>query len=204
MTATQTPRTRRAKGRAREAIIVQAAAELMVERGLANVRVADVAARAGIGPGHVTYYFPSKEELVVQAIRLSEEQLATEVADVVQDIEEPWARLDEVIALSAASGPADPGWILWFHLWSSAARDPRVAAVHDELDAGWRSLLTEVITYGCDRGSFATTDAGQAARLLSATIDGLSIQLALGSSELTRDELVRLCRRQAELLLRPT
>ncbi len=183
---------------------MRAAAEAIAERGIANVRVSDVAERAGMGSGHVTYYFPTKEDLLVRAIRLSEEGLAAAVAASLGDIDDPWERLDHLVAMSAASGRRDPGWVLWFQLWTSAYQDPAIAKVHDELDAAWRILLADVIGYGCARGSFETPDPELSARLLSATIDGLSIQLTVGSAELNRRELLQLCRQQAELLLRPT
>jgi AcrR family transcriptional regulator len=194
---------RRAKGKVREDLLVGAAAQAIAERGLANVRVSDVAERAGMSPGHVTYYFPSKSDLLMRAIRQSEESLAVQVAEELQEIRDPWKRLERLIELSAPTGPGDLGWVLWFQVWSNAALDPDVARVHDELDARWRTILADVIRYGCERGAFETEDPEEAALLLSALIDGLSIQLTLASSGLTREELLRLCRTAAGVQLRP-
>ena len=69
---------RRTKGKEREELIVEAATQAIVERGLANVRIADIAERAGMTPGHVTYYFPSKIDLLMRAISASEEALTIE------------------------------------------------------------------------------------------------------------------------------
>ncbi len=194
---------RRAKGKAREELVVGAAAQVIAERGLANVRVSDVAERAGMSPGHVTYYFPSKDDLLMRAIRQSEDALATQVVEEIEAISDPWKRLERLIELSASSGPGDPGWVLWFQVWSNAALDPEVARVHDELDARWRSILADVIRYGCDLGAFETEDADEAALLLSTMIDGLSIRLTLGSPSLDRAELLRLCRTAARAHVRP-
>ena len=194
---------RRAKGQSREDLVVGAAAQAIRELGLSNVRVSDVAERAGMTPGHVTYYFPSKNDLLMRAIRLSEESLTAQVAEEIRRIRDPWKRLDRLISLSAASGPGDPGWILWFQVWLTAANDPDIARVHDELDAAWRAILTDVIRYGCDRGAFETDDPAAVALTLSAVIDGLSIQLTLGSSSLNRAELLQACGTAARLHLRP-
>lgn len=196
--------TRRAKGRAREELVVGAAAQAIAELGLANVRVSDVAERAGMSPGHVTYYFPSKIDLLMRAIRQSEESLSDVVAEELMRIRGPWKRLERLIELSAATGPGDHGWLLWFEVWSNAALDPEVALVHDELDGRWRAILSDVIRYGCERGAFATGDPDETARLLAAMIDGLSIQLALGAAGLSRDDLLRFCRTAARALLRPS
>ena len=195
---------RRPKGKAREELVVGAAARAIAECGLANVRVSDVAERAGMSPGHVTYYFPSKGDLLMRAIRQSEEALCELVAEEIKGVRDPWKRFDRLIELSAASGPGDQGWLLWFGVWSNAALDPDVARVHDELDGRWRAILSDVIRYGCERGSFEAEVPDETAILLSALIDGLSIQLTLGSAVLDREELLHLCRVAARAHLRPT
>jgi AcrR family transcriptional regulator len=194
---------RRAKGQSREELVVGAAAQAIAELGLSNVRLTDIAERAGMTPGHITYYFTSKNDLLMRAIRLSEESLTAQVAEEIGRIRDPWKRLDRLISLSAASGPGDPGWVLWFQVWLSAANDVDVARVHDELDARWRAILVDVIRYGCECGAFEAADPEAVAQILSAIIDGLSIQLTLGSSTLNRAKLLRSCRAAARLHLRP-
>jgi AcrR family transcriptional regulator len=157
-----------------------------------------------MSPGHVTYYFPSKSDLLMRAIRQSEEAFSVQVAEQIKGIRDPWKRLEKLIELSAASGPADPGWVLWFEVWSSAALDPDIAQVHDELDGRWRAIVTDVIRYGCERGAFEVEDPEQTALLLSATIDGLSIQLTLGSGGMKRKDMLQLCGSAARAHLRPT
>jgi AcrR family transcriptional regulator len=181
---------RRAKGEARERLVVEAAAQLIAERGLANVRIADIAERAAMSAGHVSYYFPSKSELLMRAIRQSEENYTDLLVDQLATIRDPWARLTRLIELSSASGQGDPGWVLWFEVWSNAATDPEVARVHDELDHRARAILLNVITYGVEQGAFDPADAESAALMLSALIDGLSIQLTLGAGGMTRKRLV--------------
>jgi AcrR family transcriptional regulator len=195
---------RRAKGKAREELVIDAAAQAIAERGLANVRVSDVAERAGMSPGHVTYYFPSKSALLMRTIWQSEESLSELVAEKIQRISDPWKRLDALVELSAASGPGDQGWALWFEVWSNASFDPEVARVHDELDGRWREILSDVIRYGCERGAFETADPNETARLLSALVDGLSIQLTLGSAGISRGDLLHLCRTATRAHLTPS
>ena len=115
---------------------------------------------------------------------------------------DPWERLARLIELSAADGHGDPGWVLWFQVWSSAAEEPAVSRVQDELDGRWRRILADVIRYGCERGAFVSSDPEESALLLSATIDGLSTQLTAGSANLDRGELLRLCNQAAVAFLR--
>lgn len=181
---------RQAKGEARERLVIGAAAQLIAERGLANVRIVDIAERAAMSTGHVSYYFPSKSELLMRAIRQSEETFTDLLVDQLTTIRDPWARLTRLIELSAATGVADPGWVLWFEVWSNAATDADVARVHDELDRRAKAILLDVIAYGRDQGAFQTDDPERVALVLAALIDGLSIQLTLGSGGLTRKHLL--------------
>ncbi|TDD63291.1 TetR family transcriptional regulator [Kribbella antibiotica] len=192
---------RQARGAEREQQIVTAAAELIAERGLANLRVTDVADRAGLGAGHVSYYFRSKSMLLMRAIQQSEDAFIDRTEATLARIRDPWKRLAKFIELSAANGPRDPGWLLWFEVWSNAAQDEEVAALHQHLDARSRELLATIIRAGCSQGVFHTDDPDQAATILAATIDGLSIQLTLGKSDRTAQQVNHLCLTTAHALL---
>ena len=48
--------------------MLEAAAEVIGERGLCDTRIADVARRAGLSPALVVYYFGSKEKLLTEAL----------------------------------------------------------------------------------------------------------------------------------------
>lgn len=186
---------RLAKGHARQQIVVDAATKAIAELGLANVRVSDIAERAGMTSGHVTYYFPSKTDLLMLAIRRSEESLVEQVDAELGGIEKPWARLERLIDLSASSGRGDTGWILWFQVWSDAAVDDTVADVHNELDDRWRQILRGVLTYGQERGEFVFDDLDEVAQVISAAIDGLSVQLTVGAPGFDRARMLQLCMR---------
>lgn len=201
--AAGTTRARRDKGRARQDLVVEAAIAVIAERGLANVRISDVAERAGMTPGHVTYYFPTKNALLMDAIRRSEEEFTAGLAERLARVDDPWRRLHRYLELALPAGPRDPAWLLWFEVWAAAALDPEVAAVHEELDARSRTVLADVIRHGISRGAFRHPDPDRAALVLSATVDGLATQLALGAAGLTRAEVLHLCREAAGALVRP-
>src|SRR4051795_2826038 len=67
MTTTTHPRATRAAGQQTRRALLDAAASLFAERGLAGVSQSDIALAAGTFPSQVTYYFGSKEALFVEA-----------------------------------------------------------------------------------------------------------------------------------------
>jgi AcrR family transcriptional regulator len=167
--------------------LVAAATEAIADLGLANVRVADVAERAGVGPGHVTYYFPSKDELLMKAIRQSEEAFHAEIASHIHLIDDPWERLRRLIELAIPDGPHDPGWVLWLDVMAAAASSRAVAEGGAELERWWREELANVLRYGREQGVFEVGNLDESVMTLSSLIDGLSIRLTLGAREITRD-----------------
>lgn len=197
-------RKRRAKGQAREQKVIEAAVLAIAELGMDKVRMADVAERAGMSQGHVTYYFETKAELLMEAIRWSEERFHQLVMDQIQTVSDPWERLGQLFELTLADGPGDPSWLLWFEVWSYSGNDPTFAEIHEELEGWWRTTMAGVIRYGHAEGAFAGEDADEAARLFLALTDGLSIQLTLGAKNFDREAALAMCQRTARLLLEPT
>src|ERR1700744_707248 len=66
-------RPRRRLDEVRRPQILQTTVELIRERGLWEVRLADVAERAGISATSVVYYFGTKDELFAEAIHAADE-----------------------------------------------------------------------------------------------------------------------------------
>ena len=192
---------RRGKGREREGLLVDAAAELIAEKGLAHVRVADIAERAGMTPGHVSYYFPAKTDLLVRAIESSEDRLLDDLAAALGRVRDPWRRLERLLELSASDGAGDPGWVLWLQVWQEATREDSARDAQHRLDGRWRGILADVLRYGAERGVFDVEDPDATALVLSSAVDGLSIQVTLGG--LDRTGMIRLLRQTARRLLEP-
>src|SRR3954470_23081735 len=65
--ATSYPRATRSAGQQTRRALLDAAAGLFAEHGLAGVSAAEIARTAGAFPSQVTYYFGSKEALFVEA-----------------------------------------------------------------------------------------------------------------------------------------
>jgi len=192
---------RRSKGVDRESAVIAAAVELIAEQGLANLRMSDVAQRAGMTVGHVTYYFPSKNALLIRAIRHSEMQFHRDVERRLSRRADPWSRLRSLIEAASANGPHDPGWVLWFEVWSMAVNDAEVGAVQRELAAWWTNTLADTIRYGVERDVFHPDDKDHAVAVLSALTNGVSVQLSLGDEGLTAKRAVQLVMDTAARLL---
>jgi AcrR family transcriptional regulator len=176
--------------------ILEAAAEVIRERGLENARVIDVAERAGTSAPSVLYYFASKAELLKEALTSAEERFYEELERELERIDQPGERLLTIIGAGCGEGDYDAA--LWMELWARALRDPDLAATRAELDNRWRRAIADVVRYGQKRGEFGAADPDEVAVLLASLLDGLSVQIALGDAKVTRPQVQELSVRLAE------
>jgi AcrR family transcriptional regulator len=176
--------------------LLAAAAEVIRERGLEHVRVADVADRAGTSAPSVLYYFASKAALLKDALTTAEERYYEDLARELEKIDSGPERLVKII--DSACGEGDYDAALWMELWARALSDPDLAATRAELDVRWRRAIADVVRYGQQRGEFGPADPDEVAVLLAALLDGLAVQIALSDIEVTPPRVRKLSLRLAE------
>jgi AcrR family transcriptional regulator len=176
---------------ARRRAMLQAAAELISERGFGETRIADVAKRAGTSSGLVIYYFGTRDRLLVDALRYSEEayyDFATTLLNDEQDFRKKLSMLVEWSCVPQLPGEVNGAWGLWLDLWATALRHPEVREARSELDGRWRDLVERVVRDGQEAGDVdAALDLRRFALTFSVLLDGLSTQVALGDHEITSD-----------------
>lgn len=166
----------------RRAQMLRAALEVISERGFPETRIADVAERAGVSPALVIYYFGTKDGLLTEALRFSEDAFYELGARRMEALATARDRLEEMVALTCLPSGRDDdadSWALWLDLWAQAARHPAVARVREEFDERWRETLRTIVRDGQASGEFQAIDADNFAVGFSALLDGLSIQIAL-------------------------
>jgi len=183
----------------RRPAILSAAAEVISERGVQNTRISDVAERAGTSAPGVLYWFPSKDELLAEALQFSDDRFYFSLTGELAALDSATERLTRLVELWPAEGDGEA--VLWIELWVRALRDPRLAEIRERLDRRWRTTLADVVREGQASGEFADADADDVALLLGAVMDGFAIQLALGDPAVTADAVQRHCLGLAEARL---
>jgi AcrR family transcriptional regulator len=184
----------------RRPAILTAAAEVISERGVQNTRISDVAERAGTSAPGVLYWFPTKDELLAEALQFADERFYAGLTEELAELGSARERLGRLVELWPADGDGET--VLWMELWVRALRDPRLAATREQLDRRWRAALADIIREGQASGEFGDADADDVALLLGAVMDGFAIQLALGDPAVTANTVKRHCLDLAETRLR--
>jgi AcrR family transcriptional regulator len=162
--------------------MLRAALECIAGRGYADTRIADVAERTGISPALVIYYFKTKDQLLTEAIRYSEDSWYADGQRRLATLPTAAARVEEIVAMSCLP-EADPdphdSWLLWLDFWTQAARNPEVASLRQKADERWRDLISSLVISGQEAGEFRAVDPANFAILLSGLLDGFAVQIAL-------------------------
>ena len=178
--------------------ILDAAAEVIVERGLVNTRIADVAERAGTSAPAVLYWFETREQLLTAALIADEEAFAARLGE---RLDGAHAAAEKLMLLIEAT-VAEPRIDLWIELWARSLHDPVAARERLRRDRVWRSLFAEVIGAGRAAGEFdPAVDPELAALSITSFMDGLSVQVTLRDPALTPELMDSLLVEYAERLV---
>ena len=162
--------------------MLRAALDVIAERGYGESRIADVAERAGTSPALVIYYFKTKDQLLTEAMRFSEDSWYEAGTRRMAEIPTAAGKLEEMVAMSClpeADSEPPSSWALWLDLWAQSVRHPEVASVRQKFDERWRDLICSLVVTGQEAGEFGPVDPVDFAVLFSALLDGLAVQIAL-------------------------
>jgi AcrR family transcriptional regulator len=164
----------RRKGLARREAILDAATAILIDEGYAELSTRKIAARAGIRPGNLQYYYPSKQDVVRAVLeRYLERAMEAVEARVAQGAGDPAACLQAALTgLLAEQESADNCCFFW-ELWALAARDAAVAeAMSAFYERYWRGVVDVLMR---TNSALGRARAERRAALLIAMLEGLTL-----------------------------
>jgi AcrR family transcriptional regulator len=165
--------------------LLGAAVEQIELRGVAAVRIGDIAAALGVSNALVLYHFSTKEKLVAAAFTHAADEDLAHLRKLLSRRTSALRRLRTAVRWYAPTGTAK-GWRLWIESWAVALREPALREVARDLDQQWKAALTEVIAEGAASGEFPCPDPAVAAWRLTAFLDGLAVQMTSYAGSLSR------------------
>jgi AcrR family transcriptional regulator len=163
----------------RREMVLDAAQALLAESSWMSVTLEAVAQRAEVSKGVVTYWFRSKDALIVAAVERFHEQYAAKLARVAALELPPRERLEMLIALAFPSRAQVTREVRFqAEVWSYAKANPAVAASIREAYASFRLATDALIAMGRDAGYITTERTDDLHRFVHALVDGLSLHIA--------------------------
>jgi AcrR family transcriptional regulator len=161
--------------------ILEAACRAILDRGFPATRIADIAAAARVSTGTVHYYFATKDEVLVAALKWASARLFARIEHPGDD-EPATERLARLLAVSVPyPGPARDEYVLWIELWLRVLHQPELLPQCEDVSAQWRGFFHDVVRRGVATAEFAPAAASdEVAERLVAFVDGLGFETALG------------------------
>jgi AcrR family transcriptional regulator len=171
----------------RRTAILDAAAQLIAERGYHAVRVSDIAAVVGTSTGAVHYYFPGKSEVLTTALQHAVGRAFDRQREDLKTIDNAHQRLLKLIDMQLPRvGPVRDEWSIWMQFWAEATIRPELRPVHNTFYARWHETVVRVVVRGQRQGIFRSeVDPETIAHRLTAMTDGLAIQVMTGAPNMT-------------------
>jgi AcrR family transcriptional regulator len=180
--------------------VLEATWELIAEVGLSRVRIADIAERVGTSTGTIHYHFATKEDVLDAAFRYAVADSRRRSEEALTGLEDPWDRLVALLDAHMPDRERRREWVIWLQLWNEAAVGTRLRQLNDEHYGRWLDLVEGIVRDGQASGAFRDIDSRAFVVRLLTMMDGLVIQVTVGSSEvdlkLLRELLLGFAREQ--------
>ena len=168
---------------------------LIAREGIDNVRIARIAASAGVSAGLVHYHFASRDALLEEALEHSYERAGDMRLSALDEgrataAQRLRAMIDQCLP---STEPLREDWVLWVELWLRGARDRKLRPVAARLYARLHDWFAAAISDGIAAGELRACDVERMTDRLLALIDGYGIRV------LTEDPRMPLARARAEI-----
>ena len=175
---------------ARRHELAEAAWRAIVKYGLDGTTTRLIAKESGYSNGVLAHYFESKDEILLEALRISHDGIDTRIRDAVEDMEGLEALRTFCIEVLPVAEPAVRETHLEMSMWSRALVNDELRSVQRSESSRWRRLMERLIVDAQRSGELAEMPPRTIAVLLSAVIDGLSIYALLYPDRFGKAELM--------------
>jgi AcrR family transcriptional regulator len=172
--------------------IVRATIRCLARDGYAGLTMKRVAVEAGVSQGILHYYFRDKAAMLAAAALRVTADLDRRVAAEARGARDARGRLRAVIraCLETAVDSRD-FWTVFIEFWGEALHDRRLAAVNRHAYTRARRLIGAGLARGIAAGEFRRVDVDEAAAVVLALLDGISLQITFDRGLMTLPRAAR-------------
>jgi AcrR family transcriptional regulator len=161
------------RGREVRQRLLQAAAELIAERGWTAVSTRMLAERAGVAPGVVHYHFSSMQAVLVEAAVAATRSLTAQMGPVLAAAGSAEEVLTVLFGMLDAYTGTDPMSVLFVEAYLAATRDEQLRQALGAVIGEFRQQLGDFLD------AYGVPDPQATALVLAAAIDGVLLHRAL-------------------------
>lgn len=165
----------------RRAEILDAAERCFVRSGFHQASMQEICAEAGMSPGNLYRYFPSKESIIAAIAERDRAQVAADFAavDKASDFFSGFAALGRQYLVDRT----DEEVALCLEIMAEARRNPDVRRIYQTIDADVRAGLVAILRRAVERGDLRRDlDLDKIVTVLLALGDGIETRRAIDPS----------------------
>ncbi len=175
--------------------IVRATIRCLARDGYAGLTLKKVARAAGVSQGILHYYFTDKRAILVAALAAVTADLDRRVATAqARGSREPRTRLRALITACLRLAVEEREfWIVFVEFWGEMMHDRRLREINAALYGRMRRQIGALVAQGIGAGTFRRVDRLQAAAVILALVDGVSLQLTFDAKAFGIATAVQFC-----------
>jgi len=179
----------------RRAQIVHATIRCLARAGYSGLTMKTVAREAGVSQGILHYYFADKRAILVAALDAVTADLDRRVADAqARGARDARARLRALVTACLRLALEEREfWVVFVEFWGEMMHDARLREINAALYRRMRRQIGALVAEGIRAGTFRRVDTVQAAAVILALLDGVSLQLTFEPQAFSVAAAVRVC-----------
>jgi AcrR family transcriptional regulator len=175
--------------------ILSAACEVIAQVGIPALRLSDVAKEAGVSSGTVHYYFETKRDVITAAFEFNLADSLARRQELLSSEKHSLAILHDLVqSYLPTDERSRRAWKVWLALWAEGSRDPVLQEINDRLYGQWRDVVAGVIRSAQHQELARSGDPVVLANMLIGMLDGLAVQVLLGSHSMSLDAMQETCK----------
>lgn len=186
----------------RRATILDAAEQCFSRTGFHQTSMSDICQAAGMSPGNLYRYFPSKEAIIAGITERHRAQIAAnfDAVENAPSFYEGMAAMARVYMVERSAEEVN----LDIEIMAECRRNPAIAKLFYDLEDDVKARLVKLLKTAADRGEInPSTDLESAADMVSVIADGISLRRVADRSFNVERALPLVFRMVADLLGRP-
>jgi AcrR family transcriptional regulator len=172
-------------------VILQTANRLMMDQGINNTSLNDIAREAGISKGTLHYYYPSKDDLIYDIAQQHFSVVKSSVLRWNENVRGQTSFAEILRVVLSSFLEADTRNKLHLYLLQEAVvNNEHIRQRFQESYQEWRTLLKEELDLQSEVLGFNESETRALSFIIVAIIDGLLIQRIVGGDIIPLDDIV--------------
>ena len=176
--------------------LIEATIDIIAKHGFRKTTLSQVAKRAKLSQGIVSFYFKTKDGLLLETLKyLAEEYETSWKRAVSASGPDPVAALHAIIETDLGREVCNRRKVpVWVAFWGEARSQPQFRKFCSQLADDYLAQTREIIQRIIAQGGYHHLDADAIAHGLNAMIDGLWLGLMIDTKDFDREAAKRACR----------